>query len=98
MQTVKVSQGGRVVIPADLREKLHINQGDELILEERNGELVLTAKLQRIRQVRQEILAGMPYLGERSLAGELIAERKAEADREESNKKENTHAPKKRRS
>jgi AbrB family looped-hinge helix DNA binding protein len=82
MQTVKVSQGGRVVIPADLREKLRINQGDELILEERNGELVFTAKLQRIRQIRQEILAGMPDLGKRSLAEELISERKAEIDRE----------------
>lgn len=82
MQTVKVSQGGRVVIPADLREKLNINQGDELILEERDGELVLASKRQRIRQIREEILAGLPPLGGRSLADELIAERRAEAAKE----------------
>ncbi|HEX7763364.1 MAG TPA: AbrB/MazE/SpoVT family DNA-binding domain-containing protein [Cellvibrio sp.] len=41
MHAVKMSQGGRIAIPAGLREKLNINQGDELVFEERDGELIL---------------------------------------------------------
>lgn len=44
MHTVKMSQGGRIAIPAGLREKLNINQGDELVFEERDGELILPGK------------------------------------------------------
>lgn len=82
MQMVKVSQGGRVVIPAEIREKLQIRQGDELILEERDGELVLSSRARCIEQIRQAILAGMPSHDSRSLVDELIAERRAEAARE----------------
>lgn len=83
MQTVKVSQGGRVVIPADLRDKLNINQGDELILEERDGELVLASKRQRILRAREEFRRMLPAVeAGRSVVDEFLAERRAEAERE----------------
>jgi AbrB family looped-hinge helix DNA binding protein len=84
MQTIRVSQGGRVVIPADLRELLHIEQGDELIMEARDGSLVITSKAERIRQVRDEIQAQLPQLKGISLADEVIAERRAEAEQDQS--------------
>lgn len=84
MLAVKMSEGGRVVIPAELREQLQFKQGDQLLMEVKNGALVVTSKSQRIAQIRDEILAAMPPLeAGRSLADELIAERKAEAAKEE---------------
>ena len=54
MLAVKMSQGGRVVIPAELREKFNINQGDELVFEERDGELILSTKRQRLKKIQEE--------------------------------------------
>mgnify|MGYP001767341512 CR=1 FL=1 len=83
MQTVRVSQGGRVVIPADLREKLHIQLGDELICEERDGELVLASKRARLRYVQAHFQSGLPAgVREVSLADALLAERRKEAGQE----------------
>ncbi|MEZ5538993.1 MAG: AbrB/MazE/SpoVT family DNA-binding domain-containing protein [Pseudomonadales bacterium] len=84
MYAVKVSQGGRVVIPADLREKLHINLGDELICEERDSELVLASKLVCLRYAQSHFQAALPEGGgeEVSLANELMLDRKKEAAQE----------------
>jgi AbrB family looped-hinge helix DNA binding protein len=80
---ITMSQGGRVVIPAEFREQLHVKQGDQLIAEIQGDSLVLTSKARRIEQMRQEILAGMPRIAKgRSLANELIAERRAEATKD----------------
>jgi AbrB family looped-hinge helix DNA binding protein len=81
MLSTRVSQGGRVVIPAELREQLNLKQGDELVMEIRDGALVLTSKQQRIAQIRDEIRAGMTLESGRSLADELIAERQADSDK-----------------
>lgn len=82
MLSTRLSQGGRIVIPAELREQLKLKQGDELVMEIRDGTLVLTSKRQRIEQIREEIRAGMTLAPGQSLADELIAERRAESDRE----------------
>ncbi len=39
--TVVVSARGQITLPADLRHRLGIKEGDVVTLEERNGELVL---------------------------------------------------------
>lgn len=89
MLAVKMSEGGRVVIPAELREQLQFKQGDQLLMEVKNGALVVTSKAQRIAQMRDEILAAMPPVEPgRSLADELIAERRAEAAKEEAQSSE----------
>ncbi len=82
MLSTRVSQGGRVVIPAELREQLNLKQGDELVIEVKNGALILTSKQQRIAQIRDEIRVGLSLAQGRSLADELIAERRAEATKE----------------
>jgi AbrB family looped-hinge helix DNA binding protein len=97
MQTVKVSQGGRVVIPAEVREKLHIEQGDELFVEARDDVLVMTSKAQKIRQIQREIYEQIaPFTQGRSLADELIAERREEAAKEEAELQEWLNAQKNR--
>jgi AbrB family looped-hinge helix DNA binding protein len=80
MHSTNMSQGGRVVIPAELREKLQFKQGDQLLMEIKDGALVVTSKAHRIEQMRDEIRSAMPPVAEgRSIVDEFIAERRAEA-------------------
>jgi len=41
MEVVKVLQKGQIVIPKDLRERLHIEEGKRLIVEEFEGVLLV---------------------------------------------------------
>ena len=81
MQTVRVSQEGRIVIPAGFREKYNIHQGDELIFEDRGGELVLSSRRQRLSKIQDECFHLLAKKSG-SLADELIAERRVEARKE----------------
>lgn len=77
---VRVSEKGRLVIPARFREVLGIEPGDvvELRLED-NGIRVATTK-QRLREARRRL---KKIFGPgRSLSEELIAERREAARRE----------------
>jgi AbrB family looped-hinge helix DNA binding protein len=74
---VKVSEGGRIVIPAELRQALGINVGDEVLVQLEDGEIRLMPASQAIRRV-QEALAKYKPAG-RSAVDDLIAERRAEA-------------------
>lgn len=76
-----MSQGGRIVIPSELREQLQFKQGDQLLMEIKDGVLVVTSKAQRIRQVQAEFQSSLPNLQGRSPVDELIAERRAEVEK-----------------
>jgi AbrB family looped-hinge helix DNA binding protein len=82
MPSVKVRLGpdGRVVIPAALREALGLKEGDVLFARLEGGEIkLLTPKAAMLRAqaiVRQFVPEGV------SLADELIADRRREAERE----------------
>jgi bifunctional DNA-binding transcriptional regulator/antitoxin component of YhaV-PrlF toxin-antitoxin module len=80
MLSTRFSQAGRVVTPALLKEQLNLKQGDELVMEIKDGALILTSKQQGVAQIRDEIRAGMTLEPGRSLADELIADRRAESD------------------
>ncbi len=83
MQTVKMSQGGRLVIPAALRAQLNIQPGDELMMEAQDGALMVTSKSQRIRQVRQQFQRALPTIAtDRSVVDELLADRRTEVAQE----------------
>jgi AbrB family looped-hinge helix DNA binding protein len=79
---MKMSEGGRVVIPAEIRQSLGLKEGDAVLFELRDGEAVITTRMARIRRAqatfRRYVPAGAP-----SLADELIDERHAEAARED---------------
>ena len=79
---VRVSEKGRIVIPVSIREELGIKVGDVVDLRIEDKELrisTLKARIERAqKRVRKYIEPG------KSLADELIAERREEAKREAS--------------
>jgi len=79
-QAVKVGPGGRIVIPANLREKFGVKPGDTVWLEEDNEQVRISTVPQAIRHAQALVRQYVPESV--SLADELIAERRAEAERE----------------
>jgi AbrB family looped-hinge helix DNA binding protein len=74
---VRVSQNGRVVIPASFRRALGIKVGDEVLLRIGDDELRITTQQRRIqraqRRARRYLKPGI------SLVNELLAERREAA-------------------
>lgn len=61
MIAMKMSEGGRVVIPAEIRRALNLSEGDTVLWELRDGEARLTtrrAKLERARTIAKPYLEG----------------------------------------
>lgn len=75
-----VGQGGRVVIPVRYREALGVDEGDELSVRFEDGEIRLTTPGLALRRAQEMLRRYVP--AGRSLADELIAERRLEAERE----------------
>jgi AbrB family looped-hinge helix DNA binding protein len=78
--TTHLGANGRLVIPAILRRELRLNPGDELVLVLDESGLRILTRDQAVRTarglVRRYVSAG------RSLADELVEERRAEAAHE----------------
>jgi len=72
---VALGDRGRLVVPAELRERQHWSQGTPLLFIETDDGVVLTSREQALQLVRKQ-LAG------KSLVDELLADRRAEAERE----------------
>jgi AbrB family looped-hinge helix DNA binding protein len=79
VETVRISEGGRIVIPAAFRKALNVKPGDEVVLELEDGVVRVRTRAEGIRRAR-EILS--KYLQGPSPVDELIAEHRAEAARE----------------
>lgn len=78
MGTVKVSKKGWVVIPRDIRERYHIQPGDQVQVVDYAGHIAIIPILEDpIRQAR-----GLQK-GEPSLTQALLEERRQEREREE---------------
>ena len=77
----RLGGGGRIVIPAEYRRAMGINEGDLLFMNLVDGELQIRTPLVAIRKA-QELLRPSYEEDGRSWADELIAERRAEAARE----------------
>ncbi|WAK03046.1 AbrB/MazE/SpoVT family DNA-binding domain-containing protein [Methylobacter sp. YRD-M1] len=75
--TAQVSAGGRIVIPAEIRRKMGIHSGDQVILSYHDGELHISTRKQRLKQAKDIVKA---CAGNISLAEQLIEERRAEDD------------------
>jgi AbrB family looped-hinge helix DNA binding protein len=74
---VRVSEKGRLVIPAQFREAMGIEPGDVVEMRLEENELRIATRAQRLREVRRRM---KNILGPgRSLAEELIAERREAA-------------------
>jgi len=74
---MRVSENGRVVIPAAFRKALGIEVGDEVVLRLHNDELRITTQQKRIERARQH---ARKYLDRGvSLVDELLSERRKAA-------------------
>ncbi len=76
----RVSEGGRVVLPALFRAQLGMEEGEEVQLELHDGEIVLRTRAAAVKRV-QALLAPYKPAGV-SIVDELLADRRAEAKRE----------------
>ncbi|GAB4415597.1 MAG: hypothetical protein OHK0054_05720 [Sideroxydans sp.] len=82
MIEMKMSEGGRVVIPTEIRQALGLKVGEPVFFELKEGEAVITSRAARIRRAQQLFQQWLPPEPGRSLVDEFIAERRAEAARE----------------
>ena len=80
MPVTKIDKNGRVFIPAEYRQELGLKPGDAVVVELRDGDLQIVSHAEALRRVRELIARHIPE--GRSLADELIAERRGEAARE----------------
>lgn len=71
-----------MVIPAEFRKALGVGVGDDMVIELTGDELRLRSRQAAIKRVQAMVRKYIPDES-RSLADELIAERRAEAAREE---------------
>jgi AbrB family looped-hinge helix DNA binding protein len=74
---IRVGPKGRIVLPADVRRALGINEGDELMVILGANEVTLMTREALFDRIHQRFAHV-----EGSMADELIAERRAEATRE----------------
>ncbi len=75
----KIGQGGRIVLPAEFRKAMCLKPGDEVILVLKDGEVRVSTRQAAIKRAQGMLKHIAPG---RSLADELIQERRAEAARE----------------
>ena len=79
-ESVRLSENGRILIPASIRKELGLVTGEELLLTVDGSDLRISTRaagIRRAQEMLEKYVAGKP-----SMADELIAERRAEAARE----------------
>jgi AbrB family looped-hinge helix DNA binding protein len=75
--STQITSGGRIVIPAPLRRALGLKDGDEVLIRLEGGELRILTRRERVHRARAMVMSRIG--AGRSLADELIAERREEA-------------------
>jgi AbrB family looped-hinge helix DNA binding protein len=80
----RLGSDGSVTIPAELREALGLKPGDSVDLEVKNRQLIVSPPKLTIEEIQAVVARHYAAIGgeHRSLADELIAERRRESDRE----------------
>lgn len=76
-----VNEQGRVTIPAQIRRAAGIEPGAPLVVYVEDGRVVLETREQLAARLRRDVAAA--WTGEGSVVDELIADRRAEAARED---------------
>lgn len=78
--SARVDNSGRIVIPSELRDRLHVRPGDELVLQEIAGSITVKSYDQVLADAQAFFRTVAP--GGVSLSDELLADRRAEVERE----------------
>ena len=78
--STKIAEGGRLVIPAELRRELGLAIGDEVIVRVEDGEIRILTRGEAVKRAQGMVRRHIKV--SRSLVDELTAERRAEAKRE----------------
>jgi len=78
--STRLTSGGRVVLPAEARAILGLNDGAALRVRLEGRRLVLVPQAEVVREIQDKWRRLIP--GDRSLVDELIADRRAEAERD----------------
>ncbi len=77
MYKTKLSQGGRIVIPAKYRKAIGLEIGDEVVMRVEHGEITLSVIQRSIERAQDTV---RQYVAKnRSLVKELISERRKAA-------------------
>ena len=80
--TTRLEKSGRILTPAAVRRQLGLSEGSQVLVKvEEAGALQVTSRSQALAKVREEIRKYIP--AGQDLAGELIRDRRAEAERED---------------
>jgi bifunctional DNA-binding transcriptional regulator/antitoxin component of YhaV-PrlF toxin-antitoxin module len=79
-QRGKIVSGGRLIVPAEYRRLMGLTDGDTVVMELDGDEMRIRPLRSALRRVQERL---RPYIPEGvSLSDELIADRRAAADRE----------------
>ncbi len=78
--SARVDSQGRILIPAEVRRAVGLQVGDKVLLSVEGDEVRLLTRTAATRRIRE--IAAPYHVPGRSLVDELIAERRAEAERE----------------
>lgn len=80
--TTRMEKSGRILVPVEVRRQLGLSEGATVIVKvhETSGALEIKSRLQVLDEVRKRLREYIPAGSD--LAGELIREREAEAERE----------------
>ncbi len=77
---VQIAPNGRMVLPAGIRQQLHIEGGGLLIIRKDADRLVLESMDDAVRRAQALVRHYAPLT--KGVADELLAERRADAERE----------------
>lgn len=80
MAEIRLGKQGRIVIPSQMREELGVGEGDVFNARVEDGRLLMETRLAVLERLRRQFREGAKG---RDPVAELIAERRAEARREE---------------
>jgi AbrB family looped-hinge helix DNA binding protein len=76
----RITEGGRLVIPAEFRRELGLNPGDNVVIDIADGELRVRSLNAAVKRAQALVRRYIP--ADVNLSGELIRERRAAAKRE----------------
>ena len=83
MTSLAMSENGRVLIPAAMRDELGFKPNSRILVEVIDGSLVMTSAAQHRAKMRAYFDKVLPPTPGRSIVDEFIAERRLEAQRED---------------